>query len=94
MAVRYTPQDIASAAIYAANELCGEKLVTPMGTIWYHTKQMKENHLKSFWMLMLVMAMEISLASEPRSNFKLQEKYIQKLVLKGYYVSNTSVYYD
>ena len=49
MAVRYSSEHIANAAIYAANELCGEKLVTPMGTIWYHTKQMKESHLKSIY---------------------------------------------
>ena len=35
--------------------------------------------------------MEICLASDPRSNFKMQEKYIQKLTIKGYYKGSSSV---
>jgi hypothetical protein len=45
-----------------------------------------------FLILTIVLAMEVGLCAEPRHNYKMQEKYIQKLASKGLISNNTSVF--
>ncbi|KAJ3254364.1 hypothetical protein HK103_007246 [Boothiomyces macroporosus] len=44
--VRYSPEMIAYAAIYAACESSGEELKTPHGTLWWQAKRLDESCLK------------------------------------------------
>lgn len=46
LAVRYSPQSIAYAAVYAAVEACGQQLVNVNETQWWATKGLNQNHLK------------------------------------------------
>lgn len=46
LAVRYTPDVIAYAAIYAATQASNANLSTIHGTPWWVTKQVKVEHLK------------------------------------------------
>jgi hypothetical protein len=44
--VRYSPEMIAFAAIYAGCEALGENLATLHGTKWWAVKQLNQDHLK------------------------------------------------
>ena len=46
LAVRYSPQTIAYAAVYAAIEACGQQLMNVNETDWWITKGLNQNHLK------------------------------------------------
>ncbi len=49
LGVRYSPEMIAYAAVYAACEAAGEQLCTLHGTQWWEVKRLRQDHLKGFF---------------------------------------------